>query len=91
MSRFAFRSEVVDVRGVSVTVRELTFRQKADWAKRATEDPLCAPYVLLSLVMDPPVDAEEAAEWPADVVEDLVEVARRVSGMDKREADTKND
>lgn len=82
MSRFTLQSEQIEVRGQLITVRELTSKQKGQWAKRVSEDTYCAPYVLVSLVTDPPVTVEEAETWPAQIVEQVVEIARRLSGMD---------
>ncbi len=80
--RFELKAETLEVRGQTITVRELTQKQKAEWAKRVTDDRYCAPHVLVSLVVEPQVTAEEAADWPAQIIEQVVEVARRLSGMD---------
>jgi hypothetical protein len=82
MSRFTLISETIEVRGQQITVRELTSKQKGDWAKAAQADVYSAPYMLVALVCEPGVSADEAAGWPADVVERIVDVARRLSGMD---------
>jgi hypothetical protein len=79
---------VINVRGESITVRELTYKQKKQWARAVQEDMYCAAYVLASMVCDPPVTQEEAEDWPAQVLEHVVEVATRLSGMDdKKEGD----
>jgi hypothetical protein len=83
MSRFKLQSEVLDVRGAQITVRELTYKQKAAWARAVQEDMYCAPYVLAAMVCDPPVTKEEAEDWPAQVLEQIADVARRLSGMEE--------
>lgn len=92
MSRFELISQTITVRGQTLTIRELSQKQKAEWAKRVVEDRFSAPYVLVSLVVDPPVTPEEANDWPSQVVEQVCEVARRISGMsdDAGEDDAKN-
>jgi len=81
MSRFPLKSETITVREQSLTVRELSSKQKGEWAKAVTEDKFRAPGKLCSLVCDPPVTEEEAADWPSDIVEQVVDIARRLSGM----------
>lgn len=81
MSRFPLQSETITVRGEPITVRELTSKQKGQWAKAVQADVYCAPYFLASLVCDPPVTAEEAEGWPSQIIEQVVEITRRLSGM----------
>lgn len=88
MSRFILKSEIIDVRGQQLTVRELTDKQKGQWAKAVKNDVYCAASMLVSLVCDPPVTIEEAADWPAAITEQVVGVAQRLSGMGD---DEKND
>ena len=87
MSRFQLKSETIDVRGTSITVREMTYKQKAQWARAVQEDMYCAPYVLASMVCHPPVTTEEAEEWPAQVLEEIADIARRLSGMEDKAAE----
>lgn len=81
MSRFPLQSETITVRGEALTVRELTSKQKGVWAQAVQADVYCAPYVLASLVCDPPVTAAEAETWPSQIIEQVVEITRRLSGM----------
>lgn len=90
MNRFPPRGETLDIRGTSVTVRELTFPQKTEWVKRVEADKDCAPYALLAMVIDPPVTEDELRQWASEVLEELSAVAQRLSGMLK-EAPEKND
>ena len=90
MSRFTLNSECIHVRGQELTIRELTYKQKKQWALAVQEDMYSAPYVLAAMVCDPPVTQEEAQDWPAQVLEHVVDVARRISGMDDKEASAKN-
>lgn len=79
--RFALKSETIEIRGEQLTIRELTDRQKGQWAKAVKEDVYCAASMLVSLVCDPPVTQDEAAEWPSQITEQVVAVAQRLSGM----------
>lgn len=91
MSLFPLNSETIEVRGKTITVRELTYKEKSDWVKRVEEDQFCAPAALVAIVVTPSISEEEAAGWPAQIIEQIVDVARRVSGFPDREPDSKND
>lgn len=88
MSRFPLKAETIEARGSSITVRELTYKQKVSWAKAVQEDMYCAPSLLASMVCHPAVSAEEAEDWPAQVLEQIADVARRLSGMEDKKEDT---
>lgn len=85
MSRFKLLSETIEIRGEPVTVHELSSKQKSIWARAVKQDLYCAPYVLASLVCDPPVSAEEAETWPSQIIEQVVSIASRLSGMEDDE------
>lgn len=89
---FELQSETITVRGQQLVVTELSQRKKALWAKAVMEDRFSAPYVLVSLCVSPAVTPEQANDWPSSIVETVVEVARRLSGMkDDPAADEKKD
>jgi len=81
MSRFTLQSETIEIRGQTLTVRELTDKQKGQWAKAVSDDVYCAPSMLVSLVCYPPVTIEEAADWPSQITAQVVTIAQRLSGM----------
>lgn len=87
--RFPINSESVEIRGQRFTVRELTYKQKKLWAKAVQADMYCAPYVLAAMVCD--VSEEVAEDWPAQVLEEVADIARRISGMAGKEGAEKND
>jgi hypothetical protein len=82
MSRFPLQSKQIEVRGEKITVRELSHKAKAEWSKRVQEDRYSALPVFASLVVDPPVSPDEADAWPAEVLEQIYEAGRKLSGMD---------
>lgn len=81
MSRFPLASETIEVRGQQLTIRELTSKQKGEWVKAVEGNHYAAPYMLAAAVCDPPVTPEEAQQWPAQIIEQVCDVARRLSGM----------
>lgn len=85
MSRFPLKFEVISVRGQDVRVNELTSKRKGQWARAVAEDHYCAPYVLATLVCDPAPTLQEAEDWPADVIEQIAEVAQRLSAREGAE------
>lgn len=85
--QFELISEQITVRGQTLTVREMSQKQKAEWVKAVTADRFSAPYVLVSLTVEPSVTPEQANEWPSLVIEQVVQVARRLSGMDVDDED----
>jgi hypothetical protein len=82
MSRFPLRSQQIEVRGEKITVRELSHKQKAEWSKRVQEDRYSALPVFASLVVDPPVSADEADAWPAEVLEQIYDIGQKLSGIE---------
>lgn len=89
--RFPLRSETITVRGETITVHELSTKQKREWAKAVQADGFMAVPSLCALVCDPPVTVEQADEWPSEITEQVVEIARRLSGLQKKDEEEKKD
>ncbi len=81
MSRFPLKSETIVVRGETITVSELSTKQKREWAKAVQADGFMAVPSLCALVCNPPVTVEQADEWPSEISEQVVDIARRLSGL----------
>lgn len=88
MSKFNCKEETIDIRGQEVTVRELTAKQRAKWAKDAGADKFLGPAMLVSLsCVSPKFTLEEALEEPTEVIERITEIAMRLSGMGDEKKD----
>ena len=78
-------SEVVEVRGESVTVRELTAGQRVDLIGAFRDNPAKAMALICAMTAledgSPLFTGEEADQLPPDVVDKIANVALRLSGM----------
>lgn len=77
------REEVLELRGVKFTVRELTSKRKAQWGAMVVADRHGAQYSLASILcVDPPLTLQQWEEMPSEVTDAIADCGLRLSGMD---------
>lgn len=87
MSRFALKESTLTIREQSVRVRELTQGERSELVKVVTEDKFRGPAFLVSVgCIDPKFSEEEARQEPADVIKEIADTIRDLSGMGDKEA-----
>jgi hypothetical protein len=81
----SLKTEVVEVRGESVTVRELTAGQRVELLQVFRDNPAKAMTIICAFCAfdggEPLFSTEEADNLPPDVVDAIANTALRISGM----------
>lgn len=86
MSRFVLKEKTFKIRDMEVTVRELTQKQRNEFTTKVNEDRFQGPAILASLgTVSPAMTVDEAAEEPAEVIEEIVAEIMALSGMGKQQ------
>ena len=89
MSRFPLKEEIIAVRGTDVRVRELTHAERNQFTKA---DKFSIAALVASMgTLDPKMTAEQAADEPAEVLEQIVERILELSGMRKKHDDAQKE
>jgi hypothetical protein len=82
MSRFSLKEATLTIRDTQVRVRELTHAERN---KFVNSEKLAMLALVASMgTLDPPMTAEQAADEPAGVVQEIVENILALSGMGKK-------
>jgi len=91
VSLFPLTEKVIEVRGQSLTIREWTPAQRSEFGRRKAEDPEAALFhMIASCVVSPAINAEDLAEYPVAVVDQLLSAILALNGLGV-EVDEKND
>lgn len=90
MSKFTLKETTTEIRGVKVSIRELTHKERTNYIKEGEGDKFRLPALLISLgATDPKMTEAEWAEEPAEVLDELSQKIATLSGLGKKEVKQK--